>query len=88
MPTLVHHFNLKLITASALETVTLFPAYTISSHLVQELILMKINQNKEITQVPLAIINNYNKTVIKHAKSITLDVKPTSTSTVIVSRKH
>lgn len=73
----MHHFNLKLITA-ALETVTLFPAYTISSHLVQELIFMKINQNEEITQARFAIINNYNKTVIKHAKSITLDVKPTS----------
>lgn len=45
----MHHFNIKLITA-ALETVTLFSAYTISSHLVQELIFMKINQNEEITQ--------------------------------------
>lgn len=72
----MHHFNLNLITTSALETVTLFPAYTISSHLVQ-LIFMKINQNEEITQAWLAIINNYNKSVIKHAKSITLDVKPT-----------
>lgn len=42
--------------------------------------MRKLIRNEEITEAArFPIINNINKTVIKQAKTITLDVKPTST---------